>query len=347
MNYYYLRPRNNSPLFISDKTERDIIIDNILALRKSLNEEIPEKKLRGNLILGTWNIREFGNSKYNGRMIESLYYIAEIISRFDLIAIQEVRTDMSEFNQMLNILGDNYGVHVSIVTQGKQGNSERLAFIYDKRTVTFKNIAGQVVLPKSPKFPEQFARAPYIIRFQAGWIKFDIATAHIFYGNDVKSGIKYKKRVDEIKNLVNYFSKSYIKEADNMFILGDFNVENTEAETYAAATSGKFKIPISILKGNLPGSNQSQNKIYDQILYYSRYKNIEFSKAGVYNLYNTVFNDFKTYENRINLHFGKKVLKNKFTDFRSYQMSDHLPLWVEMKTDLADSYLNFVKKVKE
>lgn len=349
MNYYYLRPKNSSPLFIKNKVDRDDVIDNILALRKSLNDEIPEKKLRGNLVLGTWNIREFGNTKYGGRMIESLYYIAEIISRFDLIAIQEVRTDMAEFNQMLNILGNDYGVHVSIVTQGKSGNSERLAFIYDKRTVSFENIAGQVVLPKTKTAVDQFARAPYIIRFQAGWIKFDIATAHIYYGDDVKSGVKYKKRVEEIKSIVNYFSKYYINEsgkneADNMFILGDFNVEDTEAATYAAATSGKFAIPDSILKANLPGSNQLQTKIYDQILYYSKYKNIVFSKAGVYNLYNIVFNDFNNYEKRVAAHYGKKLAKNKFTDFRSYQMSDHLPLWVEMKTDLADSYLEFVKK---
>lgn len=157
---------------------------------------------------------------------------------------------------------------------------------------------------------------------------------------------------EETKSIVDYFSKNYINEkgkneADNMFILGDFNIEDTEAATYAAATSNKFKIPSSILKGNLPGSNQSQNKIYDQILYYSKYKNIEFNKAGVYNLYNAVFNDFDLYEDRITEHYGKKLAKNKFTDFRSYQMSDHLPLWIEMKTDLADAYLEFVKKAGE
>lgn len=349
MNYYYLRPKNKSTLFIEDKVNRDTVIDNILALRASLDKEIPEKKLTGNLILGTWNIREFGNTKYNGRMQESLYYIAEIISRFDLIAIQEVRTEMKEFDQMLNILGDDYGVHVSIVTQGKSGNSERLAFLYDKRTVSFKNIAGQVVLPKANQPVDQFARAPYIIRFQAGWIKFDIATVHIYYGDDVKSGVKYKKRVEEIGSIVDYFSKNYINEkgkneADNMFILGDFNIEDTNAATYKAATSAKFAIPDSILNGNLPGSNQLQSKIYDQILYYSKYKNIKFNKAGVYNLYDTVFKDFSAYEERINAHYGKKLAKNKFNDFRSYQMSDHLPLWIEMKTDLADSYLDFVKR---
>lgn len=351
MNYYYLRAKNNSPLYISDKTDRDNIIENILALRKSLNENIPDKKLRGNLVLGTWNIREFGGKKYNGRMIESLYYIAEIISRFDLIALQEVRTEMFEFNQMLKILGENYGVHVSIVTQGKPGNSERLAFIYDKRTVSFKNIAGQIVLPKGKKAIDQFARAPYVIRFQAGWIKFDIATAHIYYGDDIKSGAKYKKRVSEIRSFVDYFSTNYIKEsgvneADNIFILGDFNVEDENAATYKAATSGKFSIPDSILSKYLK-SNQDQNKMYDQILYYSKYKNIKFKNAGVYNYYDTVFNDFKFYEGRSNAHLGKKLAKNKFKDYRSYQMSDHLPLWVEMETDLADSYLQFIRKAKD
>ncbi|MBK8112899.1 MAG: hypothetical protein IPK46_22665 [Saprospiraceae bacterium] len=111
-----------------------------------------------------------------------------------------------------------------------------------------------------------------------------------------------------------------------MFILGDFNIEDAEAATYAAATSGKFKIPSAILTGELPGTNQLQNKIYDQILYYNKYNNIVFSKAGVYNLYNTVFNDFASYEGRINAHYGKKLAKNKFNDFRSYQMSDHLPV---------------------
>ncbi len=349
MNYYYLRPKNKSILFIEEKAHRDNVIDNILALRASLDQEIPEKKLRGNLILGTWNIREFGNTKYNGRMPESLYYIAEIISRFDLIAIQEVRTDMKEFDQMLSILGDNYGVHVSIVTQGKSGNSERLAFLYDKRTVSFKNIAGQVVLPKANNPADQFARAPYVIRFQAGWIKFDIATVHIYYGDDVKSGAKYKKRVQEIGGVVEYFSKNYIddkgkNEADNIFILGDFNIEDTKAATYKAATSAEFAIPGSILNGNLRGSNQSEDKSYDQILYYSKYRNIKFSKAGVYNYYSTVFNDFDLYEERINKHYGKKLAKKNFKEFRSYQMSDHLPLWLEMETDLADSYLSFIKK---
>ena len=64
----------------------------------------------------------------------------------------------------------------------------------------------------------------------------------------------------------------------------------------------------------------------------------------MYNYYETVFDKLPLYKNRIKSHYTEKAITEKeFKDFRSYQMSDHLPLWVEMKTDLADSYLKFVK----
>ncbi len=46
------------------------------------------------LLLATWNIREFDSGKYGYRDDEAYYYIAEILSRFDLIAIQEVRSGL-------------------------------------------------------------------------------------------------------------------------------------------------------------------------------------------------------------------------------------------------------------
>src|SRR5688500_7057808 len=104
MNYYYLNPLKEQLLFIEDDDDRNAVIENIIRLRKSLSANIPEKRISDNLILGTWNIREFGNTKYNGRMTEAYYYIAEIISRFDLIALQEVRDDLSDINTVCKIL---------------------------------------------------------------------------------------------------------------------------------------------------------------------------------------------------------------------------------------------------
>lgn len=342
MNYYYLNPQKDQFLFIEDKEDRDAVIDNIIKLRASLAEKIPEKKLSGNLLLGTWNIREFGNTKYGGRMIESYYYIAEIISRFDLIAIQEVRDNLQDINSVCRILGNDWGIFTSVVTQGASGNKERLAFLYDKRTVSFRNIAGQIILPGANS-EEQFARSPYVIRFQSGWLKFDICTAHIYYGNATLKSAQYKRRVREIGDMVGFFKKYYVdkNEANNIFILGDFNIENTKSETYKAATSSVFKIPSAILKNKLKGSNMSQDKIYDQILYYNKYNDLTFKNAGIFNFYDTVFDKYENYAKRIKKHYD--LAAKDFKDFKTYQMSDHLPLWVEMNTDHTEQYLGFLK----
>lgn len=350
MNYYYLNALKEQLLFIKEKKGRDAVIDNIIKIRKALNDPlkgIPEKKLTGNLILGTWNIRELGNTKYGGRMVESLYYIAEILSRFDLVAVQEVRDNLGDFNSILRILGSDWGVFTSVVTEGKSGNRERLAFLYDKRTVQFRNIAGQVILPPTDKNTEQFARSPYIIRFQSGWLSFDLCTVHIFYGDDVKSGIKYKRRVREIEEIMEYFNKFYVKKglSNNMFVLGDFNIEDRQSATYAAATSGIFKVPENILLKNLRGTNVKGDKIYDQILYYNRFRDITFKNSGIFDFYETIFDKLDGYEDRIKKHYKDKAITSKnFGDFRTYQMSDHLPLWVEMNTDHTESYLNSIKR---
>ena len=280
-------------------------------------------------------------------MIESLYYIAEIISRFDLIAIQEVRDNLEDINAVCRILGSDWGIFTSVVTQGASGNKERLAFLYDKRTVTFRNIAGQIILPGA-KTTTQFARSPYIIRFQSGWLKFDICTTHIYYGNASKNSPQYKRRIEEIKDIVSFFKKFYVdkNEAFNIFILGDFNIENTKSDTYKAATSSVFKIPAAILKNKLPGSNVKQDKIYDQILYFNKFRDITFKAAGIYNYYDTVFDKYSNYSRRIEKHY-KKIAAKDFNEFKTYQMSDHLPLWVEMNTDHTENYLGNLKRKKE
>ena len=64
---------------------------NLQELRTQLDEQIPRRSVFETLLLATWNIQAFGNSF---RTEESLWYIAEVLSRFDLIAIQEVKRDL-------------------------------------------------------------------------------------------------------------------------------------------------------------------------------------------------------------------------------------------------------------
>ena len=77
------------------------MLERMLALRQQLEDEIPKRSLHTSLLLATWNIREFDAPAYGERLPEAFYYIAEIIDRFDLVAVQEVRRDLKALKKLV------------------------------------------------------------------------------------------------------------------------------------------------------------------------------------------------------------------------------------------------------
>ena len=82
------------------------------------------------------------------RLDESIYYIAEIISHFDLVAVQEVREDRQALEEVMDILGPAWEYISTDVTEGDPGNRERMVFIFNTHKVSFRHVAGEVILPK-------------------------------------------------------------------------------------------------------------------------------------------------------------------------------------------------------
>lgn len=130
----------------ADKTEKTRMIDKLLLLRADLDKEIPQKNGAETLLLATWNIREF-NSK--NRINESYHYLAEIVSRFDLIAIQEVSPDLKALERLLDLLEDNWDYLVTDSTEGDEGGSERMTFVYARNKIEFRKMAGENVRPSA------------------------------------------------------------------------------------------------------------------------------------------------------------------------------------------------------
>lgn len=90
MDYSLLKDTAFLPAPVRDRT-----IANLAALREQLSEALPAKDAEDHMLLGTWNIRDFGKaeSQRKGRgprLPETHFYIAEVISRFDFVAVQEV-----------------------------------------------------------------------------------------------------------------------------------------------------------------------------------------------------------------------------------------------------------------
>jgi exonuclease III len=332
------------------------IIRNILTLRKQLDAEVPARTFQETLLLATWNIREFDSGKYGARVPESFYYIAEIIDRFDLVAVQEIREDLKALDKLMEILGEYWKVIFTDVTQGKRGNGERMGFLYDSRKISFGGLASQLVLPpvesKDEKTGEtiyvpvsQLARTPLMAGFVSSWTRFVLATVHILYG---EAKAEDPERVKEIQHLAQFLKGRTEDEnawARNLILLGDFNIFAPEDATMKALLDAEFTIPPELQK--LP-SNAPQTKFYDQIAFRVRPGRLDSTgKAGVFNFFKSVFrlsdDDEATYSGDM----GKKYQAEKdpkkkrtyYQQWRTFQMSDHLPMWVELQIDYSDEFL--------
>ena len=359
------------------KEDRARTIEGLLRLRKQIASELPARSVRDSLMLATWNIRDFGGSRLNPspRLTESIYYMAEIISAFDLVAVQEVNANMQPFLKMMEILGPTWSYIATDVTEGSGGNGERMAFVYDKAKVLFRNIAGEIVLPKKAEIDdEQFARTPFMVKFQSGWCRLVLNTVHLYYGAD--TGAKLERRVKEIDKIAEFLAGRAEADEENYILLGDMNIVSPDDKTMKALKKHKFILPGELVKEEIPkaflvkdadstspgtplpaadgaggfASNMNRNKFYDQIAFYSKKNELELGKsknnAGVFNFYDSVFReaDWKSYydSSTIKPKWGADDAKRKTyfaKKWRTWQMSDHLPLWVELNIDFTEKYL--------
>jgi endonuclease/exonuclease/phosphatase family metal-dependent hydrolase len=370
---YYDDLNPNGPLdpaWKADEAGRQRTIKNLAALRGAFDngEGMPPPRTFQSLLLGTWNLRELDSPTWGLRIPESYAYMAEIIARFDLVAVQEVRSDLQALKQLCHRLGHHWSYLVSDTTAGKAGNQERLAFLYDTRKVRFLGMAGELVLPPvksgGKEIPAtQVARTPLMAAFQVGWTKFVLTTVHIVYGEKTAEPVA---RIEEIKQVAEFLKKRTEDPTEpihNFIVLGDFNIFAEGDRTMKALTeAGDFSIPEQI--ASIPGSNLTGEKKYDQIAYRSREGRFEATgNAGVFDYYRHVFtaDDSATYRPYIDRYIkerhaaGKKSPKEPTTDaarlsqfktWRTYQMSDHLPLWAEFRVDFSDQYLQELAGVR-
>jgi hypothetical protein len=349
------------------EVERSRVLDRLLALREALDAQVARSG-PDNLRLATWNIRDFDSNKFKHgpRLAESFHYLAEIIARFDLVAVQEVNRDLAPLRRLLFLLGPNWDYIVTGVTEGQSGNEERMAFLYDRNRVRFTNLSGQVVLPRaylvtptggSATGGLQFARAPYVASFQAGWFKFNLCTVHIYFGSD--SGEALERRIDEIGKVAAHFKRLQAKEPGDYILLGDFNIVSPQHRTMEALSRNGFRIPEPLQDFT---TNLGRNKFYDQIAFKQHERRLEFGSAGIFDFRDAVYRDneedFEAYfdsmpPERRDFHTSgrrrgeRRTREEQLTyysrEWTTWQMSDHLLLWTELKVDFTNDYLTSLK----
>lgn len=291
--------------------------------------DVPSSKLDETINIATWNIREFGKVP---REKASIHYIAEILSNFDLIAITELRENLGDLKKVMKILGSYWKVIFSDIAMDRGGNKERIAYLYDKRAVFFTGLAAEAdPIRKKDKETGEYLpqitwwRSPYMVSFRAGKFDFVILTVHIRWGSGKID------RYDPLIELAEWVEKrrksKHVVDKD-IIVMGDFNIPKIGGHLYNAIISKGLDIPKALV--GIPGTNLAKKKRYDQILYYKRHtKNIK-NVGGVLDFYKK---DWRA------LYPKKKFPKLDKESF-TFQLSDHLPLWIQLVTWTDDEELD-------
>jgi hypothetical protein len=269
-------------------------------------------------------------------------------------------------------LGGWWEYLVTDVTIGASGNSERIAFIYDSRKVRFDHLAGELVLPDSKKKKVvQPARTPFMCAFKAGWRRLTLCSVHIFFG---KSKPDDPRRLEEVRAISKALADRNVRrqniadgEPESVVLLGDFNIFDARTDkTAKALKDNKFIVPKALLvdpndrtiEGVPLTTNAIRDKHFDQIAFHDPKNRLKTSKGGVFDFQEVVYGakDVEKYRSAMERSAPEKFkkasasakeLEKFYRQWRTFQVSDHLPLWVELQTDFADAYLASVMHGKK
>ncbi len=356
--YHDLKKYVNDPDYLNKQAW---IAARLLTLRHDLHATIKKDRHPNSLIIGSWNIRAFDEGI--PRMDESYHYIAEIISNFDVCAIQEVKADLNPLRRLIYLLGPGWNYFVSDVSLHKGGNRERMAFVYNTNRVFFRNQIGEIILPKEDLIAgEQVARSPFFASFQAGWFKFSLCSAHIVFGEDL--GL----RAAEIKEVADILVKRAKSEDQVHIFLGDMNIEKEDDEVMQALKDSELTVP------DFGPTNMGGNRWFDQMAFTEKGKakrKTRLLRHGSFDWRHAVFGphpknaapelstqDKEEGKERLSLetileHYKEKVEKireghgkapyadwsKSYKTWTTHEMSDHLPIWMELEIDYSDDYL--------
>ncbi|MEM7624919.1 MAG: hypothetical protein AAF333_04760 [Planctomycetota bacterium] len=237
-----------------------------------------------------------------------------------------------------------------------------MAFVYNTNRVFFRNLIGEIVLPKDALGGDQIDRTPFFASFQAGWFKFSLCSAHIVYGDDLEL------RAKEITAITEALVNRAKKENQVHIFLGDMNIESQNDVVMNALRKSKMAVP------DFGPTNLGGNKWFDQMAYTEKgragYKT-RLLRHGAFDWRHAVYGPhpsedapelspddivkgksrlsqdailghYKDIVRKFRQDHGKSPYVNWAKSYKSwttFEMSDHLPIWMELEVDYSDDYL--------
>ena len=296
----------------------DTEIDHLRGHLDQDSRRIPERRA-DNLLIATWNMTNFGVQRRRER---HLRLMAEIIRPFDLMAVQEIADDLTDFHDLVDLLGEDWDYYYTDTA----GNRERLAYLFRGERVVPMGLAAELAMrgyerrrisieEVSMEF-EGFNRNPYLLTFRAGDFEFTLVNVHLYWSN---IGLRQL----ETKAL----GKWAASRADNDFppnndiiLIGDFNMPRVDKDDRIYRELRQYGLRIPEHRTQFVGTNLAGDAYYDEILFFPGRTGPEFAdRMGVVDFDNALFPDLFQ-DSRVG-----------FYQYIRYYTADHRPLWAEFK----------------
>lgn len=287
---------------------------------------IPERE-KGKLLVATWNIANFGAQ---ARRDQDRSLIAEIISWFDIVAIQECRGNFGDLFDVHQKLPKSYRV----VMSDTSGNNERMAFLYDSQKLAILEEVGEIAFSpsslKSIKLPginqkfEGFDRTPYLVSFAVGKTSIMFVNVHLFFGSEKPASIARRSlETFAVAKWSDLRKKSRFSFTRELIALGDFNMPARRPgdPIFDALTKLGLEVPEH---STVIASSISSDARYDQVAFLPETTQRCFTGLkGVFDFDAMIFPAL--WQNGAN--------RKNFKAYLRYYISDHRPMWVQLATE--------------
>ena len=250
-------------------------------------------KSESTIAVGTFNIQVFGQSKLNHPKVALV--LAQVVRRFDVIAIQELRSKDQDvipwFLERVNADGSRFDYIIG-PRLGRTSSKEQYVYLYDSRRIEV--LPGSAYTAADPG--DHLHREPLVATFRMrnpqNPTPFSFTLVNIHTDPD-----ETDTELDALDDVFVRVQQDRIRE-DDVIVLGDLNVDE-----YHLGQLGKLPGMTWVISGQ--PTNTKGTETYDNILF-DRRPTVEFTgRAGVLHLREE---------------YGLSLEE-------ALNVSDHLPVW--------------------
>jgi endonuclease/exonuclease/phosphatase family metal-dependent hydrolase len=258
-------------------------------------DQRPEARAKESIRIATFNMQAFGPAK--AERTDTLELVARMIRRFDVIALQEIRSERPDVVQQLlarvNATGGHYGL-IAGPRVGRTEPKEQFVFLFDQTTVEADHSAAYTV--EDPD--DLLHHPPFVGCFRARGAPPEQA----FTFTLVNLHLHPDTVAEEVQVLDNVFFavRDDGRGEDDVILLGDFRLDDRSLHDL-----GRVSGMLAAISGRPTNTRQTEqlDNLVFQLPATAEYR----SQSGIF--------DF--------------MREFNLTTDQALQVSDHLPVWAE------------------